>query len=114
MAESRSSSTFPPSSPACPGRTPLPDERPPASPRRGRALATAVVCGPAAHNPDARVEEVRLAPPRHAVDTPSVTPETILAQPPSYARTGGLHIAYRVVGNGPIDLVLVDQWFSNV
>jgi class 3 adenylate cyclase len=73
-----------------------------------------VVCGPAAHNPDARVEEVRLAPPRHAVDTPSVTPETILAQPPSYARTGGLHIAYRVVGKGPIDLVLVDQWFSNV
>ena len=43
-----------------------------------------------------------------------MTPETILARPPHYARTGGLHIAYRVIGDGPIDLVLVDQWFSNV
>ncbi len=43
-----------------------------------------------------------------------MTPETILARPPRYARTGGLHIAYRVIGDGPIDLVLVDQWFSNV
>ena len=43
-----------------------------------------------------------------------MTPETILAQPPRYARSGALHIAYRVIGDGPIDLVLVDQWFSNV
>jgi class 3 adenylate cyclase len=31
-----------------------------------------------------------------------------------YARAGELHIAYQVIGEGPIDLVLVDQWFSNV
>jgi class 3 adenylate cyclase len=31
-----------------------------------------------------------------------------------YARSGDLHIAYQVVGSGPRDLVLVDQWFSNV
>jgi class 3 adenylate cyclase len=31
-----------------------------------------------------------------------------------YARAGELHIAYQVIGDGPIDLVLVDQWFSNV
>jgi class 3 adenylate cyclase len=36
--------------------------------------------------------------------------------PPStrYARSGDLHIAYQTIGDGPIDLVLVDQWFSNV
>jgi class 3 adenylate cyclase len=31
-----------------------------------------------------------------------------------YARAGELHIAYQVFGDGPIDLVFVDQWFSNV
>jgi class 3 adenylate cyclase len=37
-----------------------------------------------------------------------VQPET------RYATTGGLSIGYQVVGEGPIDVVLVDQWFSNV
>jgi class 3 adenylate cyclase len=31
-----------------------------------------------------------------------------------YARAGDLRIAYQVVGDGPLDLMLVDQWFSNV
>ena len=31
-----------------------------------------------------------------------------------YARSGDLHIAYQTLGDGPLDLVLVDQWFSNV
>jgi len=31
-----------------------------------------------------------------------------------YARNGTIHIAYQTVGDGPLDLVLVDQWFSNV
>ena len=31
-----------------------------------------------------------------------------------YARSGHLHIAYRVVGDGPMDVTLIDQWFSNV
>src|SRR5437763_3836688 len=31
-----------------------------------------------------------------------------------YAKSGDLHIAYRTLGDGPIDLVVVDQWFSNV
>ena len=31
-----------------------------------------------------------------------------------YARNGDFHIAYQTIGEGPIDLVLVDQWFSNV
>src|SRR4029453_1487215 len=31
-----------------------------------------------------------------------------------YAGSGGAHIAYRTLGTGPIDLVLVSQWFSNV
>ncbi len=31
-----------------------------------------------------------------------------------YARAGDLHIAYQVAGDGPVDVALVDQWFSNV
>jgi len=31
-----------------------------------------------------------------------------------YARSGDVHVAYQVVGQGTSDLVLVDQWFSNV
>jgi class 3 adenylate cyclase len=31
-----------------------------------------------------------------------------------YARSGGLHIAYRVVGEGPLDLVYVPGWVSHV
>jgi class 3 adenylate cyclase len=31
-----------------------------------------------------------------------------------YAKSGDLHIAYRTLGTGPIDLVLIEQWFSNV
>ncbi len=37
-----------------------------------------------------------------------VTPET------RYARRGDLHLAYQVLGDGPIDLLLVDQWFSHM
>jgi class 3 adenylate cyclase len=38
----------------------------------------------------------------------SVAPET------RYARSGDLHIAYQVVGEGPIDLVYVPGWISQV
>jgi len=31
-----------------------------------------------------------------------------------YARAGELHVAYQVVGNGPIDVTFIDQWWSNV
>src|SRR3989442_5486081 len=31
-----------------------------------------------------------------------------------YARSGDVHIAYQVVGNGPRDLVLVPGWISNI
>ena len=31
-----------------------------------------------------------------------------------YAQAGNHAIAYQVIGDGPIDLVFVDQWFSNV
>jgi pimeloyl-ACP methyl ester carboxylesterase len=31
-----------------------------------------------------------------------------------YARSGTVHIAYQVIGSGPLDLVLVPGWFSNV
>jgi class 3 adenylate cyclase len=37
-----------------------------------------------------------------------------LAPETRYARSSGLHIAYQVVGDGPRDVVLIDQWFSNV
>ena len=31
-----------------------------------------------------------------------------------YARRGDLHLAYQVLGEGPIDVLLVDQWFSHM
>jgi pimeloyl-ACP methyl ester carboxylesterase len=31
-----------------------------------------------------------------------------------YAKSGGVHIAYQIVGDGPIDLVIVPGWTSNV
>jgi class 3 adenylate cyclase len=37
-----------------------------------------------------------------------MTPETL------YARRGGLHLAYQVLGEGTPDLLLVDQWFSHM
>jgi class 3 adenylate cyclase len=37
-----------------------------------------------------------------------VTPET------KYARKGDLHLAYQVLGDGPPDILMVDQWMSNV
>src|SRR5687767_7255373 len=37
-----------------------------------------------------------------------VTPETL------YARAGDVHIAYQVMGDGPVDVVLADQWFSHM
>ena len=38
----------------------------------------------------------------------SALPET------RYARAGGTHIAYQVLGDGPVDIVLADQWFSHM
>ena len=38
----------------------------------------------------------------------SMTPET------RYAHSGNLSIAYQVIGNGPIDLVVVPGWISNI
>ena len=32
----------------------------------------------------------------------------------NYARSGEFHIAYQVVGNGPIDIVLVPGWISHL
>jgi class 3 adenylate cyclase len=37
-----------------------------------------------------------------------VIPET------RYARAGDVHVAYQVLGEGPVDVVLADQWFSNM
>lgn len=37
-----------------------------------------------------------------------MTPET------RYARHGGLHLAYQVLGKGPPDVLFVDQWFSHM
>ena len=31
-----------------------------------------------------------------------------------YAKTGDVHIAYQVLGDGPIDLVLIPEWFSHL
>jgi class 3 adenylate cyclase len=31
-----------------------------------------------------------------------------------YAKSGDVHIAYRTLGSGPVDIVVAEQWFSNV
>lgn len=31
-----------------------------------------------------------------------------------YTRAGEVHIAYQVLGEGPVDVVLADMWFSNM
>ncbi len=31
-----------------------------------------------------------------------------------YARLGDLHLAYQVLGEGPLDILLLDQWFSHM
>jgi class 3 adenylate cyclase len=31
-----------------------------------------------------------------------------------YARSGDVHVAYQTLGDGPIDVVFIDQWWSNV
>jgi class 3 adenylate cyclase len=33
---------------------------------------------------------------------------------PRYVSSGGLSVAFQVVGDGPMDMVLVDQWFSHM
>ena len=52
--------------------------------------------------------ENAVACPSSRLQTPGMRPET------RYARSGEVHIAYQTVGDGPLDVVLVDQWFSNV
>jgi class 3 adenylate cyclase len=31
-----------------------------------------------------------------------------------YAKNGDLHIAYQLIGDGPVDVVLLPQWFNNI
>lgn len=31
-----------------------------------------------------------------------------------YAKSGDVHIAYRIVGQGPVDLVLIHGWISHL
>ena len=45
---------------------------------------------------------------RPDADFSTLSPKT------EYARSGELHIAYQVVGEGPLDLVYVPGWVSNV
>ena len=37
-----------------------------------------------------------------------------MATETQYARRGDLHIAYQILGTGPIDILLLDQWFSHM
>ena len=37
-----------------------------------------------------------------------------MAPETQYARRGDLHIAYQILGTGPTDILLLDQWFSHV
>src|SRR5262245_36128717 len=37
-----------------------------------------------------------------------------MASPTRYAKSGDVHIAYRTLGSGGVDVVVAEQWFSNV
>jgi pimeloyl-ACP methyl ester carboxylesterase len=39
---------------------------------------------------------------------------TASARQTRYARSGDVHIAYQVVGEGPLDLVMIPGWLSHV
>src|SRR5439155_4602083 len=59
--------------------------------------------------PDPRIPAPALAPRDHAPQTSGVTaPET------RYARSGDIHIAYQVVGEGPVDLVYIPAGMQHV
>jgi class 3 adenylate cyclase len=38
----------------------------------------------------------------------------MMASVTRYAKSGDAHIAYRTLGSGPLDVVVAEQWFSNV
>ena len=42
------------------------------------------------------------------MDNAAMRPDT------RYARSGDLHIAYQTLGEGPLDLLFIDQWWGNV
>jgi pimeloyl-ACP methyl ester carboxylesterase/DNA-binding winged helix-turn-helix (wHTH) protein len=48
----------------------------------------------------------------HALDADPV--DAALDGPPRYARSGGVHLAYRTVGSGPADVVLVLGWSLSI
>ena len=43
-----------------------------------------------------------------------MTPTDHMPGATRYAKSGDVHIAYRTLGSGPIDVVVAEQWFSNV
>jgi len=64
-----------------------------------------------------RPDHARLSvvPPLGPMLAASGSPATYPAPPETrYARSGDVSIAYQVVGDGPIDLVLVSSWITNV
>jgi pimeloyl-ACP methyl ester carboxylesterase len=59
---------------------------------------------------------VRISGSRRAL-APGLDPErdwSVMPPPTRYARSGDVHLAYQVVGEGPLDLVFVHGWVSNV
>ena len=55
-----------------------------------------------------RVRTFGATGPRSSLPLRSMLPET------RYARLGELHLAYQVVGTGPPDILMLDQWFGNL
>jgi len=37
-----------------------------------------------------------------------------MTSPTRYAKSGDVHVAYRTIGTGGVDIVVAEQWFSNV
>jgi DNA-binding SARP family transcriptional activator/pimeloyl-ACP methyl ester carboxylesterase len=61
------------------------------------------------------VHDIRSGRNARQVQSPAEAPTDSRAPPPTrYARSGGCNIAFQVSGSGPVDLVLVQGWVSNL
>ena len=93
-----------------------PPRRLPADRRATRRRARALGPEPARPRRVARVAGEASVRPRQVIDPLSSVSLGYVACFPEtrYARLGDLHLAYQVLGEGPPDILLLDQWFGHI
>lgn len=81
--------------------------------RQGRKTSPPALQSPTAAPAGA---EMQTAKPAQALEAPSAASPSHSNAPPAthYAKSGDLNIAYQVIGEGPLDIVYVPGWVSNL